>query len=85
MGKFRHAKFFEPLSFLLSPRELLKATNERQDDGAGILHRVAQFTIDRVYFIYTRRPCPSPPTQDPERQGTGCSQVGLYVPLITKG
>ena len=49
----------------------VKATNERQDDGAGILHQVAQFPIDQVYFIYTRRPCPSPPTQDPERQGTG--------------
>ena len=49
-----------------------KATNERQDDGAGILHQVAQFPTDQVYFIYTRRPCPSPPTQDPERQGTGC-------------
>ena len=29
-----------------------KATNERQDDGAGILHQVAQFPIDQVYFIY---------------------------------
>ena len=40
----------------------LKTTNERQDDGAGILHQVAQFPIDQVYFIYTRCPCPSPPT-----------------------
>ena len=47
-------------------RVRLKATNEQQDDGAGILHQVAQFPIDQVYFIYTRRPCPSPPTQDPE-------------------
>ena len=31
----------------------LKATNERQDDGAGILHQVALFPIDQVYFIYT--------------------------------
>ena len=50
----------------------LKATNERQDDGAGILHQVAQFPIDQVYFVYTRVPCPSLPTQDPERQGNGC-------------
>ena len=27
----------------------LKATNERQDDGAGILHQVAQFPIDQVH------------------------------------
>ena len=31
---------------------MLKATNEWQDDGAGILHQVAQFHIDQVYFIY---------------------------------
>ena len=43
---------------------MLKATNELQDDGAGILHQVAQFPIGQVYFIYTRRPCPSPPMQD---------------------
>ena len=33
-------------------RVRLKATNERQDDGAGILHQVAQFPIDQVYLIY---------------------------------
>ena len=49
----------------------LKAIDERQYDGAHILHHVAQFHIDQVY-LYTRCPCPSPPTQDPERQGTGC-------------
>ena len=27
----------------------LKVTNERQDDGAGILHQVAQFPIDQAY------------------------------------
>ena len=54
------------------PTTMLKATNEQQDDGAGILHQVAQFPIDQVYFIFTRHPCPSPPTQDPLRQGTGC-------------
>ena len=42
----------------------LKANNEQQDDGAGILPQEAQFPIDQVYFIYTRCPCPSPPTQD---------------------
>ena len=57
-------------SYLNFPR--LKATNERQDDGAGMLHQVAQFPIDQVYFIYTRPPCPSPATQGPGRQGTGC-------------
>ena len=31
---------------------------------------VPQFPIDQVY-LYTRRPCPSLPTQDPETQGTG--------------
>ena len=30
----------------------LKATNERQDYGGGILHQVAQFPIDQVYLIY---------------------------------
>ena len=49
----------------------LKVTNEQQDDGAGILHQVAQFPVDQVY-LYTRCPCPSPPMQDPERQGAGC-------------
>ena len=34
----------------------LKATNEWQDDGTGILHQVAQFPIDQVYrgsHLYT--------------------------------
>ena len=26
----------------------LRATNERQDDGTGVLHQVAQFPIDKV-------------------------------------
>ena len=50
----------------------LKATNEQQDNGAGILNQVAQFPIDQVYFIYARRPCLSLPMQDQERQGIGC-------------
>ena len=41
----------------------LKATNEWQDDGAGMLHIVTHFPIDQVYFAYGRRPCPSPPMQ----------------------
>ena len=49
----------------------LKAPIEQQDDGAGMLHQVAQFPIDQV-CLYTRFLCPSPPMQDPERQGTGC-------------
>ena len=41
------------------------ATNERQDDGAGISHQVAQFPTDQVYLGYTQsHPCPSPPTQE---------------------
>ena len=47
-----------------------KATNEQQDDGAGILHLAAQFPIDQVY-LYTRHPSPSLPIQDPERKGNG--------------
>ena len=30
----------------------LKATNAQLDNGTGILHQVAQFPIDQVYFIY---------------------------------
>ena len=40
----------------------LKATNEQQDDGTGILHQVTQCPIDQVYFIY------KVPMQDPERK-----------------
>ena len=32
----------------------LKATNERQDDGASILHQVAQFPIDQPPQYPTR-------------------------------
>ena len=48
----------------------LMATNELQDDGAGILHQVAQFQVYFIYILY-KRPCPYLPTQDPERRGTG--------------
>ena len=59
----------------------LKATNERQDDGVGILHQVAQFPLDQVYFIY-KASCPSPTTQDPERHKVlAAEQVGLYASL----
>ena len=30
----------------------LKATIEQQDNGAGILHKVTQFTIDQSMLIY---------------------------------
>ena len=62
----------------------LKATSERQDDGAGILHQVAQFPIDQVY-LYTRHPCPSPSTQDPEKQGNGCRAGGPISPSKPPG
>ena len=45
----------------------LKATNEQQDNGTGILHQVAQHPKDQVY-LYKRRPSPSPLTQHPERR-----------------
>ena len=72
-----------PESFITEMKVMfkgLKATNKQQNDGIGILHQVAQFPIDQVYFvyiyiyiyIYTRHPCPSLPMQDPERQDTGC-------------
>ena len=32
--------------------KVLKATNERQDYGAGIWQQVVQFPIDKVYLIY---------------------------------
>ena len=35
---------------------VLKVTNERQDGGAGILHQVAQFPIDLVYFYICKAP-----------------------------
>ena len=59
----------------------LNAINEQQDDGAGILHQVAHFPIDQVHFIYTRCPCPSPPMQDPERQGIARKAGRPYTSL----
>ena len=60
---------------------MLKATNERQDDGAGILHQVAQFPKDHVYFIYIQGAhAPLRKTQRDKVLAT--KQVGLYVPLI---
>ena len=29
----------------------LKATNEEHNDGTGVLHQVAQFPVDQVYYI----------------------------------
>ena len=51
--------------------KVLQVTNEQQGNGTSILHQVAQHPIDQVY-LYTRRPCPSLPTQDLEEQGTRC-------------
>ena len=59
----------------------LKATNELQDDRTGVLHQVAQHPIDQVY-LYARRPCPSLPTQDLERDKVlAAEQVGLCTYL----
>ena len=70
--------------FFLFDTNLFKgsmATNEQQDDGTGGLHQVAQHPIDQVY-LYTGCPCPSLPTQDPERDKVlAAEQVGLYAPL----
>ena len=57
----------------------LKATNEWQDSGTGILHQVTQHPIDQVY-LYTRHPCPFPPTQNLEDKVLAAEQVGLYAP-----
>ena len=66
-------------NFCLVPR--LKATNERQDDGAGILHQVAQFPIDQVYLIY-KAPMPlSAHARPRETRYWLQMKVGLYVPL----
>ena len=60
---------------------LLKATNEWQDDGAGILYQVAQFPIDQVYLIY-KAPMPlSTHARPRETRYWLQMQVGLYVPL----
>ena len=64
-----HSSFGTSHASLWTPFKGLKATNEWRDNGIGILHQVAQYSIDQVY-LYARRPCPSPPTQDLERQGT---------------
>ena len=52
---FLFFSFFSPFvgsSYFLLLLPFGSATNERQDDGAGILHQVAQFPIDQVYSIY---------------------------------
>ena len=46
----------------------LKATNERQDYGAGILHQEAQFPIDQVYLIY-KAPIPLSAHAREQRKG----------------
>ena len=67
----------------------LKATNEREDDGTGILHQVAQHPMDQVYG-YTRRPCPSRPRKTWRDKVLAAKQVGLYAlpnapPLALRG
>ena len=57
--------------------KVLKATNEWQDDGTGILHQVAQHPINQVYG-YTRRPSHSLLVHDLAEQGTGC-RAGIPV------
>ena len=60
---------------------VLKATNERQDYGAGILRQEAQFPIDQVYLIY-KAPMPlSTHARPRETRYWLQMQVGLYVPL----
>ena len=44
--------------FLVESFKGLKATKEWQDDGAGILHQVAQFLIDQVYFLHIQGAMP---------------------------
>ena len=59
----------------------LKATNERQDYGAGILHQEAQFPIDQVYLIY-KAPMPLFAHARPRETRYWLQmQVGLCVPL----
>ena len=62
-------------------RKAIKATNERQDYGAGILHQEAQFPIDQVYLIY-KAPMPlSAHARPRETRYWLQMQVGLCVPL----
>ena len=58
----------------------LKATNEWQDDGEGILHQVAQFPIDQVYLIY-KAPMPLSTHTRPRDKVLAAMQLSLYVPL----
>ena len=66
----------------LLPLTPVKATNERQDDGAGILHQVAQFSIDQIYFIFIQGAhAPLRPRKTQRDKVLAAKQVGLYVPL----
>ena len=61
---------------------VLKATNERQDDGAGILHQVAQFPINQAYFIYIQGAHAHLRSLKTQRDKVlAAKQVGLYIPL----
>ena len=59
----------------------LKATNERHDDMAGILHQVTQFPIDQVYFIIQGAHAPLRPRKAERDKVLAAKQVGLCVPL----
>ena len=63
--------------------EVFQATNEREDDGAGILHQVAQFSINQVYFIYIQGAHASlHPCKTQRDKVLAAEQVGLYIPLV---
>ena len=60
----------------------LKATNERQDNGTGVLYQVAQHPIDQVYELIYKVPMPlSAHTRTRETQYMAAEQVGLCTPL----
>ena len=61
--------------------EVFQATNEREDDGAGILHQVAQFSINQVYFIYIQGAL-STHARPRETRYMAAKKVGLYIPLV---
>ena len=59
---------------------VMLATNERQDDGVGILHEVAQFPIDQVYLYIQGAHAPLLPCKTQRGKVLAAKQVGLYVP-----
>ena len=70
------------ISKLLSRPGVLKATNERQDNGADILHQVAHFPIDQVHFMYIQGAHATLSPRKTQRDKVLVAKnVGLYVPL----